>query len=264
MSGFDKDWLTLREPVDQRARAAPLIPALSRYLATQARPSILDIGCGTGSTWRSINADLPLDTHWTLLDYDPLLLAEAERRIGPGVATFRQFDLNAVEELPLSDVTVVTASALFDLCSAEFCNQLVAMLGRNGTGLYAALNYDGVMEWSIRHPLDGQVVADFNRHQHFDKGLGPALGPDATEHLRLCFEEHGYRIHLGTSPWVMGPADAALQRAFLEGLERPLRDIGSLAEADIRAWLDFRLNAVESTESSCVVGHTDILALPQR
>jgi trans-aconitate methyltransferase len=170
MSGFDKDWLALREPVDQRARADALVERLSRHLEEAEAPAIIDIGCGTGSTWRSLSGRLPLAATWQLLDYDPLLLAEAERRIGgAGDVTFRQFDLNQFEDLPLEKVTVVTASALFDLCSADFCNRFAEALVRSKTGLYAALNYDGVIEWSVRHPLDGQVVIDFNQHQRSDK-----------------------------------------------------------------------------------------------
>jgi SAM-dependent methyltransferase len=265
MSGFDKDWLALREPVDVRARAGLLVDRLSRHLEDAAAPAILDIGCGTGSTWRSLAARVPRTTRWQLLDHDPVLLAEAERRVGPSSdVSFRQFDLNQLEDLPLSEVTLVTASALFDLCSADFCNRFADALARSNTGLYAALNYDGAMEWSIRHPLDGQVVIDFNQHQRSDKGFGPALGPDATDHLRLTFENLRYRISVASSPWRMGPEDADLQRAFLAGLEVPLREVGSLKKSEIADWLSFRLDKVTEAGSSCVVGHTDILALPHR
>lgn len=264
MSGFDKDWLALREPVDLRARDASMVERFSRHLEEVLAPVIVDIGCGTGSTWRSLSDRVPRTAQWQLLDYDPLLLAEAERRAGgAGEVTFRQFDLNHIEELPLAEVTMVTASALFDLCSADFCNRFADTLARSKTGAYAALNYDGVMEWSIRHPLDGQVTIDFNQHQRLDKGFGPALGPDATEHLRLAFENLRYRVTVATSPWVMGPEDAALHLAFLEGLEKPLLEIGSLTTDEIKAWFQFRRAKVGEPGSSCVVGHTDILALPR-
>jgi len=267
MSGFDKNWLALREPVDVKARAIQLVERLSRHVEANAAPVILDIGCGTGSTWRSISARVPHTTQWHLLDYDPLLLAEAERRIGGGsggAVTFRQFDLNQIEDLPLDNVTVVTASALFDLCSADFCNRFAETLAKSSAGLYAALNYDGMMEWSIPHPLDQQVVLDVNRHQRFDKGFGPALGPDATEHLRLAFEALRYRTAVATSPWLMGPDERDLQVAFLEGLEKPLVEVGSLTDSEIGRWLRFRLDTIAEPGSSCVVGHTDILALPRR
>lgn len=265
MSGFDKDWLALREPVDLRSRAKPLVEILSRHLEGVIAPLIIDIGCGTGSTWRSLSGQFPSETRWQMLDHDPLLLAEAERRIGPAnTVTYRQFDLNEIEALPLVDVTLVTASALFDLCSGAFCDRFAKTLGRSGAGLYAALNYDGVMAWSLQHPLDAQVTADFNQHQRLDKGFGPALGPGATEHLKHGFEPLGYRVFVEPSAWVMRQTDADLQVAFLEGLERPLTEIGSLRQDEIRSWLDFRIAAIRQEGSSCVVGHTDILALPRR
>jgi SAM-dependent methyltransferase len=263
MSGFDKNWLALREPADDKARAASLVEQFCHHLTEVSTPAVLDIGCGTGSTWRSLSAQVPTGTQWRLLDHDPELLAEAERRIGhKGAVTFNRFDLNRVEDLPLNDVAVVTASALFDLCSADFCNRFAQTLRRNNVALYAALNYDGRMEWSIRHPLDQQVVSDFNQHQHFDKGFGPALGPNATEHLRLVFEAHHYHTAVATSPWMMGAEEEKLQIVFLQGLEKPLMEIGSLSKGEIAAWLDFRLHKILEPGSSCVVGHTDILALP--
>ena len=263
MSGFDKDWLALREPADRKARAVNLIDRLCVHMvATKPHRALLDIGCGTGSTFRALSPRVPPDTAWQLLDYDPLLLAEAKRRTGEKpTVRFQQHDLNDLESLPLDGVTVVTASALFDLCSADFCNRFVETISRHGAGLYAALNYDGVMHWAQPHPLDEQVVADFNLHQRFDKGFGPALGPDATLHLRLGLEWNGYLVRTAPSPWVLGPDQARLQGELLRGMVPPLTEIGHLSPAQISEWLGFRLARVAMPGSSCVVGHTDLIAL---
>lgn len=263
MSGFDKNWLALREPADRDARAKSLVDMLCRHLAEgHPPPSLLDIGCGTGSTYRTLSSLVPKDTRWQLLDYDPLLLEEAARRIGSSAAvTLRQHDLNDLTALPLDGVSVVTASALFDLCSADFCSRLLGRLAGNRTGLYAALNYDGVMEWTIAHPLDRSVVDSFNRHQRLDKGFGPALGPDATEHLRLALEAAGYQVTTSGSPWRLGPDQQDLQAELLRGMERPVMEIGAVGAADLQDWLAFRLSAVTANSSSCVVGHTDLLAI---
>ena len=265
MSGFDKEWLALREPADRAARAKPLVEILQRHLQEIERPAIVDIGCGTGSTWRSLSAQLPAQTSWLLLDHDPLLLAEARRRIGETASVaIGPFDLNEAESLPLDGVSTVTASALFDLCSEAFCTRFAGILAARGAGLYAALNYDGRMIWSLAHPLDGQVVEDFNRHQTSDKGFGPALGPAATAHLARQFSALGYRTTVAESPWRLGADEAELQRALLQGLEQPLTEIGTLSSGDVRAWLDFRLEAVGIAGSTCLVGHTDLLALPRK
>lgn len=262
MSGFDKSWLALREPADREARARSLIDTVSRHLQGKAdSPSLLDIGCGTGSTYRTLSPVVPTATRWQLLDYDPQLLVEAKTQIGPSAAvTFRRYDLNDLEDLPLDGVSVVTASALFDLCSADFCDRFVDRLARQKTGLYAALNYDGVMSWSHAHPLDERVVESFNRHQRLDKGFGPALGPDATEHLSRLLASKGYTVEIETSPWQLGPDHHALQAELLHGIRQPVTEMAAISTTELEEWLAFRLAAITRPDSSCVVGHTDLLA----
>lgn len=263
MSGFDKDWLALREPADRAARHGGLLDDLAGHLGAREHAHVLDIGCGTGSTWRSLNDRLPGQVTWTLLDHDPALLDEARRRIGAeSRVAFRQHDLNAIAGLPLQGVSVVTASALFDLCSECVCTELADRLASARIGLYAALNYDGVMHWSLPHPLDGQMVDLFNRHQRTDKGFGAALGPDATACLARLLTAHGFSVRIEDSPWRMDTGTAALQAEFLHGLRRPLLEMSDLSEAVINDWLEFRLSAIGQPGSSCLVGHTDLLALP--
>lgn len=263
MSGFDKDWLALREPADRAARHDGLVADLARHLASLEDARVLDIGCGTGSTWRCLSDRLPAKVHWQLLDYDPALLAEAARQIGSNsTVAFRRHDLNDIATLPLDGASVVTASALFDLSSERFCTALVDRLASARIGLYAALNYDGVMHWSLPHPLDGQMVDLFNRHQRTDKGFGTALGPDATACLAHLLTARDFSVRIEDSPWRMDSRTAALQAEFLRGLRQPLLEMSELSEATVDAWLEFRLSAIGQPGSSCLVGHTDLLALP--
>lgn len=263
MSGFDTGWLSLREPADKAARAPALVDMLMRYLQSMPTPVILDIGCGTGSTWRTLEPHVPNETRWLLLDHDPVLLEEAERRIGSdrGVG-FHTFDLNDLEDLPLQGVSVVTASALFDLVSEDFCAAFSDKIVSQGCGLYAALNYDGIIRWSHRHPLDDEMVAAFNRHQQTDKGFGKALGPGASACLERLLTARDYRVHRMPSPWLMDGNASALQEAFLSGFRQPLREMSERTEAEIEDWLSFRLAAIAAPGSRCEVGHADIIALP--
>ena len=57
MSGFDKDWLTLRESADLRARDPQLLATAIGAIERAAHPCVLDIGCGTGSTYRALRLD---------------------------------------------------------------------------------------------------------------------------------------------------------------------------------------------------------------
>jgi SAM-dependent methyltransferase len=262
MSGFDKDWLKLREQADRDARAQPMLERLRQHLNKRPRPhSVMDIGCGTGSTYRALSHTLP-DCSWKLLDYETVLLEEAQRQIGLGESIeFHCQDLNHLDETLLEGITIVTASALFDLCSADFCDRFVERLARRQIGLYAALNYNGVMEWSKKHPLDAQITADFNLHQRSDKGFGQALGPDAAAYLSDLCKASGFSVETADSPWHLGPSSSELQKEFLAGLQRPIREIGKVEGFEFMEWLDFRVSNIDVDGSLCIVGHSDFLAI---
>jgi trans-aconitate methyltransferase len=259
MSGFDKGWLALREPVDLQARDQSILAAAIKTVSDTVNPVILDIGCGTGSTFRALSSALHGPATWRLFDNDRKLLDEAVRLHGEAVETV-QGDLCDIEALPLSAATIVTASALFDLCSQEFITRFCEKIARTGTGLYAALNYDGIMQWSKTHPLDEVVTAMFNAHQLNDKGFGRALGPSAWKALAVALEGHGYRVTTASSPWVMTAANAELQILFLKGIVHAVLEYGELDEAEILDWSKFRRRMIEQENSLCRVGHQDVLA----
>ncbi|XUY28718.1 methyltransferase domain-containing protein [Agrobacterium sp. rho-8.1] len=264
MSGFDKEWLKLREAADGQARSEPILARFRQHLDALPEPLvIMDIGCGTGSTYRTLSPELP-HSNWKLLDHESLLLEEAQRLIGPhDNIEFHCQDLNDLDETLLDGVRIVTASALFDLCSADFCDRFVARLANRRIGLYAALTYDGFMEWSIRHPLDAQIAADFNLHQRSDKGFGQALGPAAAGYLSDRCQASGFSVEIADSPWRLGPSSAKLQKEFLAGLRKPIHEIGHVNEIEFKEWLDFRHSHIDLDGSLCVVGHTDLLAFPR-
>ena len=264
MSGFDSRWLALREPADTAARDAQLVGQLADYLAQQGATTLIDIGCGTGSTWRNLTSHVPADTHWQLLDHDPALLREAERRIGTrDTVIYRQFDLNQVDALMLPTHAVVTASALFDLASETFCAALIERLAAKRCVLYAALNYDGIMHWSKAHPLDEAMLAVFNRHQQSEKELGKALGPAATGCLEKHLRAKGYHVDVRPSPWQLDADSDELQAEFIAGLRRPLLEMADKPRGEIEDWLAFRLSMIRQPGSLCTVGHTDLIAFPE-
>ncbi|MCP5357007.1 MAG: class I SAM-dependent methyltransferase [Pseudomonadales bacterium] len=257
MSGFSIDWLDLREPADLAARDSGLLKTLVNHLPAHAR--IVDLGSGTGSTLRALRGTSSVGYRWRLLDIDPLLLAEARHRHGdtPSLETL-QTDLNEVDRLPLQDADLVSASALFDLVSQDFVNRLCPRLAAHRLAFYAALNYDGQMRWDPRHPLDGAVTDAFNQDQRRDKGFGPALGPEATDALRVALQQAGYQVDVADSPWQLGPNQERLARELFAGIAAAVK--GALGEAAVNDWLDFRLSHAGS--GHCIVGHQDILALP--
>jgi hypothetical protein len=106
MTGFDADWLRLREPLDAASRAGALAARLAAALqAGRSRPAggpdgaggtgdapaagpgdaaaagagtalrIVDLAAGTGANLRALAPGLGGDQDWTLVDLDPALLA---------------------------------------------------------------------------------------------------------------------------------------------------------------------------------------------
>lgn len=260
MSGFDTHWLALREPVDAAARDETLLLAAAGLAEAKI---VVDIGCGTGSTYRTISPRLSRPARWRLIDHDARLLDEAGRRHGDMLERV-EADINAIATLPLSDAGLVTASALFDLCSKPFISTFVARLAEVGAPLYAALNYDGSMQWSKHHPLDEAVTEAFNAHQRCDKGLGlggASLGPQAWSVLADRLKDCGYRVRVAESPWVMSAAELDLQRMFLDGVAVAVFEQGEFDEAELREWKEYRRRQIERQDCLCRVGHQDVLAI---
>jgi len=269
VSGFSIDWLNLREDADLRARDPELLSRAKRWLevggAAAAAHVVVDLGAGTGATLRVLTAEgsRTAPATWRLLDQDETLLAEANRRHGNSQRLeICPMDLANVATLPLNGVRLVTASALFDLVSADFIQALAMALLKasrdSKVGIYAALNYDGTTDWEPAHPLDKTVLAAFNRDQRRNKGFGPALGPDSGRCMIEIFSQAGFAVHAAESPWQLGAADKALVSALIEGIAEAVAQDASFESTELDDWTRFRQLHVAT--GTCMVGHTDILA----
>lgn len=250
---FSADWLALREPADAAARD----PALARRAAALAGPApvVVDLGCGTGASFRALAPLLPEAAHWRFVDQDPALLALAGETAG-GRAELFEADLGDLAALPLDDATLVTASALLDLVPESW---VAGLARRLRVPFYAALSYVGRMEWTPADPDDAAVAAAFDRHQRGDKGLGPALGPAAADRSARVLQAAGFTVETASSPWRLGCEHVALQRALVEGIAAAAAEAG---DEDALAWGARRQELAARTH--CTIGHLDLLAMPDR
>ncbi|GHC69111.1 class I SAM-dependent methyltransferase [Limoniibacter endophyticus] len=261
MSGFREDWLDLRESADFLSRDRSLLQRALGFADDGEATTITDIGSGTGSTLRALAPGLVRPLHWRLVDHDPHLLGIAKNRHDREISLeCVEADLNDLAAIPLAGTRLMTASALFDLCSRAMIEALAFVLRPREIGLYAALNYDGMILFETPHALDGAAVAAFNAHQRGDKGIGPAAGPEAAHILREVFEAQGYLVETAKSDWALTPEHVALQNAFIEGMARAVAETGMIDAEKIAAWKDFRL--LQTDRSGLRVGHLDMLGLP--
>ena len=264
MSGFDADWLSLREPADRRARHPGLLREVAGDLGQLDKPSVTDLACGTGSTLRALATHLPARQLWRLVDLDPRLLDVAARSGGGRVevVTLRA-DLSAELESVLAlDADLVTLSAFLDLVSDAWLARLVAAAARHGRPVYAALSYDGRVGCEPDDPDDAAVLAAFDRHQRRDKGLGGALGPSAPTVAVRRFEQAGFEVSAAPADWRLGPAEALLQGRLVRGWHDAAAETGLIEPGVLAAWLTRRLAAIADGRSRLTVGHVDLWARP--
>ncbi|MGQ0456763.1 MAG: class I SAM-dependent methyltransferase [Hyphomicrobium sp.] len=276
MSGFSAEWLALREGADARARNPGVADAVAARFQLRDRVSIIDLGCGAGANLRATSALLPQRQSWTLVDVDADLLDRAKSVLSSwaddatasedGLALikgsaeiavrFRQADLSHVHDSLIADgADLVTASALFDLASADVMRKLARAAADVRASFYAVLTYNGVQRWSPHRPADNQIASAFNHHQMRDKGLGPALGPTAPGFLADQFRLNGYTVLEGESAWRLGRGDRMLIDEMVRGYAMAAAETGLVDSKTIEGW-------IKVTRAAAEIGHIDIFAAP--
>ncbi len=288
MTRIAADWLALRESFDADARNEHVTRQLASFAVEQAEPlSVLDLGSGTGANFRYLAPRLPCDQSWMLVDVDPLLLQCVEgktqrwantqgwtvERVG-NAALFRagtqcwtvacrRLDLVwEVDRIDFRRFSVVTASALADLVSQAWFDDLAQRCYDASAAVAVALTYDGRRVWAPRDPDDEVIVEWFNRHQQRDAGFGPALGPQAGAYMGRRLRNLGYRVLSGRSDWRIGPEEMVMHRALIEDAARPCCELVPQQSGRIEAWAERRHRLLEEGACRLTVGHVDLLALP--
>jgi SAM-dependent methyltransferase len=274
MSGFDAGWLDLREPADHRSRNEELARMLGRHFGRRGQVCVLDLGCGTGSNLRATAPLLAAEQHWTLVDHDQTLLdaavvrlsawaSAAERRDGQLrlikggkqiTVRLRRADLaRDLEGVFEVRPNLVTASALFDLASADFIAAAAAEVVRSRAVFYTVLTYNGMQRWTPKHEADAAMASAFRSHQVSDKGFGEAAGPIAPALLVAAFDAAGYAVSEGDSAWRLEAGDEALIAGLVPGFVAAVRETSLVPEARVADWLKVH-------RTGALVGHTDTLA----
>jgi hypothetical protein len=265
VSSFAAEWLALREPYDGQARNADVLAAVEAAFTGLASMIVVDLACGTGSTMRAIAPRLPPRQIWQLVDNNLSLLGRAASAAPSPAMTVRATPVDLAHDLEAAldgPADLVTASALLDLVSKDWLDRFVVETAARRLPVYAALTYDGRVEFDPGDPLDTAVVASVNRHQRRDKGFGPALGPMAAAAAIDRFRNAGHTIVQGLSDWVFAPHDHAIQNDVVAGWAGAAEEMDELPLADIVGWLTRRRDLIAAGRSRIRVGHVDVFARP--
>ena len=263
---FSAEWLALREPADRAARNGDLAGKVAAHLAGRGEVSIIDLGAGTGANVRALSPLIEARQTWRLVDRDGELLARA-----PGVSPLPDGvrveaevrDLaHDLESLDFNGVDLVCASALIDLVSGAWFDEILAKAAAAGSALYVTLSYTGDVVLDPADSLDATVIDCVNRHQRGDKGFGAALGPDCVAHMAAACARAGYRVSLAPSDWQLAASDGDLQRELLTGWAAAAGEIAPSQAGQFDAWLEARTAQIDSGALRVTVGHGDLFAWP--
>lgn len=256
------DWLALREPADAAARAPELADQLRAHLAG-GPVRVRDLGCGTGSMMRWLAGRLPGPQHWVLHDRDPVVLDRAMASLPHGVtAEPRVGDLTGLDAAQLADTSLVTASALLDLLTADEVEHLAAACAATGCPALLALSVTGSVLITPDDPLDAAFAAAFDAHQRRTVDGRRLLGPDAAPAAAAAFGRHGARVVRAPSPWRLGPEHTALIEEWMRGWLAAACEQRPALTAEVDGYLRRRLDAAQRGRLRVVVGHADLLAVP--
>lgn len=283
---FDADWLRLREPLDEAARAVELAWNFGRLLPSQ--PMIIDLGAGTGANVRQLAMKLGrTNQDWTLIEKDRKLLAKAPGEIGRWAerngwelkeqrraymitcedmavrVEMRSYDLSQdPAELGLNQYDGVTAKALFDLASTPWVERLAKELASCGYPPFlATLNVDGRVSFTVPDADDGFVLDLFHAHMGRAKGLGgPALGIGAPAVLAKALTDAGYKVETARADWKIGPKQIGAHLALLAGYAKAATEQDPGSAPRIQAWAERRRDMASEGGAGAMVGHIDLLA----
>ncbi|MBC6451203.1 class I SAM-dependent methyltransferase [Actinokineospora xionganensis] len=258
---FAPEWLALREKADADARAEGLLDPLRESPLNRNPLLVRDIGCGTGSMGRWLSGRLGGRQHWVLHDRDPRLLAVAGATVtGPGVTVeTREGDLTALRAEDLEGTSLLTASALLDLLTAEEVDSLAAACVDADCPALLTLSVAGRVELDPPERLDAEFTEAFNEHQRREVDGRRLLGPDAVAAAVDSFERRGAMVWTRPSPWRLGPDQAALAGEWLRGWVGAACEQRPALAAAAPAYLRRRLTG----GMRVVVEHVDLLALPR-
>jgi hypothetical protein len=206
--------------------------------------------------------------HWVLHDRDRDLLEVAAipgpAADGAAVTTEpRRSDITRLGPSDLAGATLITASALLDMLTADELAGVVNLCAGTGCPVLLTLSVSGRVDLTPAEPLDRRVGAAFDAHQRRTTERGRLLGPDAVAVAVEKFGRLGAEVVASPSPWRLGPVHADLAVEWFTGWAGAAcaQEPGLADEAE--GYRARRLDQATAGQLAVTVAHTDLLALPR-
>jgi hypothetical protein len=204
---------------------------------------------------------LPGRQHWVVHDRDAGLL-ELAVATPPGSASVtvetRRSDITALTPDDLADASLITASALLDMLTAEELARMLDTCTAVGCPILLALTVVGRATLNPAEPLDAHFGAAFTDHQRRGGLLGPEAVAAAVERLRAT----GAEVLVRPSPWRLDKAHADLSAKWFGGWVAAACKQEPALAAEAGAYRDRRRAQAAAGELTMTVDHADLLVAP--
>jgi SAM-dependent methyltransferase len=261
------DWLQLREPADAAARSGELVEVLRGRLPLNDPITVHDLGCGTGSMLRWLSPHLPGPQHWVMYDRDPELLALVDHlapTAADGSAVTTQTRTRDITQLPADDLdgaTLITASALLDMFTADELERFVASCVRADCPALMTISVIGRVSLHPIDALDERITEAFNAHQRRTIDDRLLLGPDAVALAGELFTDHGFEVLVRPSHWAL--ESSSLTAEWLAGWLDAACEADPGLMGEIEEYRQRRIGQLSIGTLRVTVQHHDLLASPQ-
>jgi hypothetical protein len=216
------DWLRLRAEVDDRSRSTELARAAAALLPA-GRQVVHDLGSGSGAMMRWLAPRLPGPQRWVLHDADVGILEHRSHEPAvddAGRPVLCRTSVEQLEDLDASDLaeaTLVVASALLDVITANEARSIVDACVEVGAPVLFSLTVTGQVEFEPPDEADHLFMTAFNAHQRRDADGRTLLGPDAAEAVARLFAAAGWQVRTAHTLWTLTPTDDRLIEEWLDG-----------------------------------------------
>lgn len=265
--GFTR-YLEAKRSVDDRALNRRVRERLGRELARLAPPiELADIGSGTGTgVTRLVDEGVvrPERTRITVVEPDPALAREAERRLGALDLPLElsRTDLEGFAATPAHRARfhLVVAHAVLDLLELEPAVERLVALARRGGLVYCPITFDGETIFEPAHEGDAKVLDAYH-------GTMKPTGDGKTgRRLYHAFSRQPVEVlELGSSDWVVHPMRGTYpgdEAYFLEFIVRTVESaVADRVEAELlEDWTASRLGQIARAELVFIAHQLDALA----
>jgi hypothetical protein len=251
------EWLDLRDAADAEARSSALVGRLARRVVAAGGLVVHDLGGGSGAMGRWLAPRLPGPQHWVIHDRDAGLLELALAIPGPSITVeARQSDITRLRPGDLAGASLVTASALLDLLTAEELGRMLRAC--SGRPMLVALTVVGRVRLAPADRLDARIGAAFNDHQR----RGGLLGPDAVAAAVDQLRGTGAEVVVRPSPWRLDARYADLIAEWLDGWVAAACEQEPALTAEVGGYRARRLAQLAAGALAVTVDHADLLVLP--